>query len=58
MKRTLVVTALLAVGLTACQENPVSGRRQLALVTRGDISAVFRRRRLTRRRERGRRQKG
>ncbi|WP_296755781.1 M48 family metallopeptidase [Thiobacillus sp.] len=33
MKRTLVVTALLAVGLTACQENPVSGRRQLALVS-------------------------
>jgi len=33
MKRTLVVTVLLAVGLTACQENPVSGRKQLVLVS-------------------------
>ncbi len=33
MKRTLVVTILLAVGLVACQANPVSGRKQLVLVS-------------------------
>jgi predicted Zn-dependent protease len=33
MKRKLVVTALLAASLAACQENPVSGRKQLTLVS-------------------------
>jgi predicted Zn-dependent protease len=39
MKRTLVVTALLSIGLTACQENPVSGRKQLALVSEEQAQA-------------------
>jgi predicted Zn-dependent protease len=33
MKRTLVVTALVALGLAGCQANPVSGRSQLVLVS-------------------------
>jgi predicted Zn-dependent protease len=33
MKRNLVATALLAVGLVACEANPVSGRSQLVLVS-------------------------
>lgn len=33
MNRTLVATAFVAVGLVACQANPVSGRKQLVLVS-------------------------
>ena len=33
MKYPLIATALLAVGLVACQANPVSGRKQLILVS-------------------------
>jgi predicted Zn-dependent protease len=33
MKYKLIVTALLAAGLVACQANPVSGRKQLVLVS-------------------------
>lgn len=33
MKHSLVVTALLAVSLVACQANPISGRKQLVLVS-------------------------
>jgi predicted Zn-dependent protease len=33
MKPTLIITALLAASLVACQANPVSGRKQLALVS-------------------------
>ena len=33
MKPTLVITALLAASLVACQANPVSGRKQLSLVS-------------------------
>lgn len=33
MKRTLVATALLAASLAACSTNPVSGRKQLVLVS-------------------------
>jgi predicted Zn-dependent protease len=40
MKRTLVVTALLSIGLAACQENPVSGRKQLALVSEDQAQAA------------------
>ena len=40
MKRTLVVTALLAVALAGCQENPVSGRKQLALVSEDQAQAA------------------
>jgi predicted Zn-dependent protease len=39
MKRKLVVTALLAVGLVACQANPVSGRKQLVLVSEEEAQA-------------------
>ncbi|MDP2266383.1 MAG: M48 family metallopeptidase [Thiobacillus sp.] len=39
MKRTLVVTALLAASLAGCQENPVSGRKQLALVSEEQAQA-------------------
>lgn len=39
MKRTLVVTALLAASLTGCQENPVSGRKQLVLVSEEQAQA-------------------
>ncbi len=42
MKRTFVVVALLAATLAGCQENPVSGRRQLVLVSeeRAQASSV------------------
>lgn len=39
MKYKLVVTALLAVGLAACQANPVSGRQQLILVSEEQAQA-------------------
>ena len=39
MKRKLVITAVLAVGLTACQANPVSGRKQLVLVSEEQAQA-------------------
>ncbi|MDT3706525.1 MAG: M48 family metallopeptidase [Thiobacillus sp.] len=39
MKRTLVVAAVLAASLAACQENPVSGRKQLALVSEEQAQA-------------------
>jgi predicted Zn-dependent protease len=39
MKRKLVVTALLAAGLVACQANPVSGRKQLVLVSEEQAQA-------------------
>ena len=39
MKHKLVVTALLAVGLVACQANPVSGRQQLVLVSEEQTQA-------------------
>ena len=39
MKRTLVVTALLATSLLGCQENPVSGRKQLVLVSEEQAQA-------------------
>ncbi len=39
MKSTLVVTALLAVTLLGCQENPVSGRKQLVLVSEEQAQA-------------------
>jgi len=39
MKRTLVVTALLAASLAGCQENPVSGRKQLVLVSEEQAQA-------------------
>ena len=39
MKRTLVVTALLAASLVACQANPVSGRNQLVLVSEEQAQA-------------------
>ncbi|HWR76688.1 MAG TPA: M48 family metallopeptidase [Thiobacillus sp.] len=39
MKRKLIVTALLAVGLVACQANPVSGRKQLVLVSEEQAQA-------------------
>jgi len=34
MNRKLVVTALLAASLVACQANPVSGRKALVLVSK------------------------
>ena len=39
MKNTLVVAALLAATLTGCQENPVSGRKQLVLVSEEQAQA-------------------
>jgi len=39
MKPKLVLTALLAVGLVACQANPVSGRKQLVLVSEDQAQA-------------------
>jgi len=39
MKRKLVVTALLAASLAACQANPVSGRKQLVLVSEEQAQA-------------------
>jgi predicted Zn-dependent protease len=39
MKRKLVVAALLAASLAACQTNPVSGRRQLVLVSEEQAQA-------------------
>jgi predicted Zn-dependent protease len=39
MKRTLIVTILLTVGLVACQANPVSGRKQLVLVSEQQAQA-------------------
>ncbi len=39
MKSTLVVTALLAASLAGCQENPVSGRKQLVLVSEEQAQA-------------------
>jgi predicted Zn-dependent protease len=39
MKRKLAVTALLAASLAACQANPVSGRKQLALVSEEEAQA-------------------
>jgi predicted Zn-dependent protease len=39
MKRKLVVTALLAASLAACQANPVSGRKQLVLVSEEEAQA-------------------
>ncbi len=39
MKRTLVVVALLAASLLGCQENPVSGRKQLVLVSEEQAQA-------------------
>ncbi|MBZ0067221.1 MAG: M48 family metallopeptidase [Thiobacillus sp.] len=39
MKSTLVVTALLAATLAGCQENPVSGRKQLVLVSEEQAQA-------------------
>src|SRR5512143_49381 len=40
MKHTLIVTALLAASLTACQTNPVSGRSQLVLVSEEEAQAA------------------
>ena len=39
MKRSLVVAALLAASLMGCQENPVSGRNQLVLVSEEQAQA-------------------
>jgi len=39
MKSTLVVAALLAASLAGCQENPVSGRKQLVLVSEEQAQA-------------------
>jgi predicted Zn-dependent protease len=39
MRRTFVVTVLLAATLAACQENPVSGRTQLVLVSEEQAQA-------------------
>lgn len=39
MKRTLIVSALLAATLGACQANPVSGRKQLVLVSEEQAQA-------------------
>ncbi len=39
MKSTLVVAALLAVSLAGCQSNPVSGRKQLVLVSEEQAQA-------------------
>jgi len=39
MKRTFVVTTLLVASLTGCQENPVSGRKQLVLVSEEQAQA-------------------
>ena len=39
MKRTLIVSALLATTLVACQANPVSGRKQLVLVSEEQAQA-------------------
>ncbi|MHB1353945.1 MAG: M48 family metallopeptidase, partial [Thiobacillus sp.] len=39
MNRKLIVTALLAASLLGCQENPVSGRKQLALVSEEQAQA-------------------
>jgi predicted Zn-dependent protease len=39
MKSTLVVTALLVATLAGCQENPVSGRKQLVLVSEEQAQA-------------------
>src|SRR5574340_1753192 len=39
MNRKLVVTALLAASLAACQANPVSGRKQLVLVSEEQAQA-------------------
>ena len=39
MKTTLALTALLSVSLVACQENPVSGRNQLVLVSEEQAQA-------------------
>ena len=39
MKNTLVVAALLAASLAGCQENPVSGRKQLVLVSEEQAQA-------------------
>ncbi len=39
MKRTLIVAALLATSLAGCQENPVSGRKQLVLVSEEQAQA-------------------
>ena len=39
MKRTLIMTALLAASLVACQANPVSGRNQLVLVSEEQAQA-------------------
>jgi len=39
MKTQLLLTALLAVGLTGCQTNPVSGRSQLVLVSEEQAQA-------------------
>ena len=39
MKNTLVVAALLAASLAGCQENPVSGRKQLMLVSEEQAQA-------------------
>lgn len=39
MKSTLVVAALLAATLAGCQENPVSGRKQLVLVSEEQAQA-------------------
>ncbi len=39
MKRKLVVTALLAASLVGCQANPVSGRKQLVLVSEEEAQA-------------------
>ena len=39
MKHTFVVTALLATSLMGCQENPVSGRKQLVLVSEEQAQA-------------------
>ena len=39
MKRTLVVTVLLAATLAGCQENPVSGRKQLVIVSEEQAQA-------------------
>jgi predicted Zn-dependent protease len=40
MKRKLVVTALLAASLAACQANPVSGRKQLVLVSEEEAQSA------------------
>ncbi len=39
MKSRLVVTAVLAASLAGCQENPVSGRKQLVLVSEEQAQA-------------------